>query len=240
MQRPVEDIQGFPSLIRCELEAGEKGTCCPTTTDAALRSPEHPRNLRQHVGGLTRSNKAMGQTTVHIEQCDVRDDDVIEGPVVGVQTLSAYLGITKQVIYEHARAGRLKKVGPNKFDLQESVRLYCEHLRALAARYKSANGTGITNTMTARARKETAQAQYWELKAQRMRGELIAVDEVRDEWFGIAKRVRGTFLALHSTLILRAGLSKAQATIIRETIREALTELADNETGGQSADDGPR
>ena len=158
-------------------------------------------------------------------------DDVIEGPVVGVETLSSYLGISKQVIYEHARAGRLRKVGPNEFDLQESVRLYCEHLRVLASRYKSANGTGITNTMTARARKETAQALFWELKAQRLRGELVAVDEVRDGWLGIVKRVQGTFLALHSTLIVRAGLSKAQAAAVRETIREALTELADSETG---------
>ena len=162
-------------------------------------------------------------------------DDVIEGPVVGVETLSAYLGITKQVIYEHARAGRLKKVGRNEFDLQESVRLYCEHLRALASRYKSENGEGITNTMTARARKETAQAQIWELRAQKMRGELIAVDEVRNEWLGIAKRVRGTFLALHSTLIVRAGLSKSQAATVRAAIREALTEFADTETGGRSA-----
>jgi phage terminase Nu1 subunit (DNA packaging protein) len=164
---------------------------------------------------------------------------VIEGPVVGVETLSSYLGISKQVIYEHARAGRLKKVGHNEFDLQESVRLYCEHLRALASRYKSANGTDITNTMTARARKERAQAQFWELKAQRMRGELVAVDEVRDAWLGIVNRVQGRFLALHSTLIVRAGLSKTQATTLREAIREALTELADNETGAQSADGGP-
>ena len=176
----------------------------------------------------------------HIDQCNIVDDDVVEGPVVGVETVSSYLGITKQVIYEHVRAGRLKKVGANGFDLQESVRLYCEHLRALASRYKSMSGTGITNTMTARAHKETAQAQFWELKAQRMQGELIAVDEVRDRWLGIAKRVRGTLLALHSTLTLRAGLSKAQATVIREAIREALTELADSETGAQSADDGPR
>ena len=158
---------------------------------------------------------------------------------MGVETLSAYLGITKQVIYEHARAGHLKKVAPNKFDLQEFVRLYCEHLRAVASRYKSANGTGITNTMTARARKETAQAQFWELKAQRMRGELIAVDEVRDRWLGIVKRVQGTFLALHSTLVVRAGLSKTQAATVGAAIREALTELADSETGAQSADDGP-
>ena len=158
---------------------------------------------------------------------------------MGVETLSSYLGITKQVIYEHVRAGHLRKVGPNKFDLQESVRLYCEHLRALASRYKSANGTGITNTMTARARKETAQAQFWELKAQRMRGELVAVDEVRDGWLGIVKRVQGTFLALHSTLVVRAGLSKTQAATLREAIREALTELAENETGAQSADGGP-
>jgi hypothetical protein len=108
----------------------------------------------------------MQQTMVETERCDTGDGDVIEGPVVSVETLSSYLGITKQVIYEHVRVGHLKKVGPNKFDLQESVRLYCEHLRALASRYKSANGTGLTSSMTARARKETAQAQIWELRAQ--------------------------------------------------------------------------
>lgn len=200
-------------------------------------------------GGLRATKKVMERTTAHIDQCDEVHDAVIEGPVVSVETLSSYLGITKQVIYEHARAGHLRKVGRNEFDLQESVRLYCEHLRALASRYKSANGAGITNSMTARARKETAQAQLWELRAQTLRGELIAVDEVRDEWLGIAKRVRGTFLALHSTLTVRAGLSKAQAAAVRKTVREALAGLANSETGGRSADysaahrghgDGPR
>ena len=60
-------------------------------------------------------------------------DDVIEGPAVSAETLAAILGISKQTLYKHARAGRLKKIGPNRFAFKKSVQTYCTYLRSRLA-----------------------------------------------------------------------------------------------------------
>ena len=158
-----------------------------------------------------------------IDQCDVVDDDVIEGPVVSAETLAAVLGISKQTLYKHARAGRLKKIGPNRFAFKKSVQSYCTYLQSRIASQE--NMKGMSATMTARAKKENAQAELAQLKAERVRSELVPVAEVKEAWTGIAKRIRAACTALHPTLVACAGLTEAQAKVVRTAIREVLAEL---------------
>jgi hypothetical protein len=49
---------------------------------------------------------------------------------VSANTLARYLGVTPKVVYDLAKAGAIER-GPGRlFPLQDSVRRYCDYLRA--------------------------------------------------------------------------------------------------------------
>jgi phage terminase Nu1 subunit (DNA packaging protein) len=153
------------------------------------------------------------------------EGDVTEGPRVRAEELAAYLGITVRSISEHARQGHVKKIGRAHFDLQESVRRYCQHLRAAAAGRQSREGD-VSSTQ-ARARKELAQAVLAEARAEIIRKEVVSVDQVLDGWMRVVKSARSTLLGLHTRIAVHLGLTVEQAQGVRVMVRQALAEIAE-------------
>ncbi len=50
--------------------------------------------------------------------------DAVDAP-----TLARWLGVSGKTVYELAKSGIVVQVGKGRFDLEASVRGYCEHLR---------------------------------------------------------------------------------------------------------------
>ena len=51
-------------------------------------------------------------------------------PAVSANTLARVLGVTPKVVYDLAKAGVVERGSARLFPLEESVRSYCEYLRA--------------------------------------------------------------------------------------------------------------
>lgn len=79
-----------------------------------------------------------------------------------------------------------------------------------------------------RGRLAAAQADLAELKAARMRGELVEAGAVEAEWSGILRTVRAAMLAVSSRVAARLPhLSRMDVAEIDAEIRAALTDLGD-------------
>jgi hypothetical protein len=65
-------------------------------------------------------------------------------PAVSANTLARCLGVPPKVIYDLAKAGIIERGSGRLFQLEDSVRRYCDHLRRQAAdRPELTFGTGI-------------------------------------------------------------------------------------------------
>ena len=107
---------------------------------------------------------------------------------VSAEILGKWLGLSSTHVASYARRGIMVRAGRGKFDLEASVRAYCQHMReAVAAQGRPAqSGTGKQ-----RARLAAAQAQSAvELKNARQRGALVDAETVARGWEGVARTVR--------------------------------------------------
>lgn len=79
-----------------------------------------------------------------------------------------------------------------------------------------------------RGRLAAAQADLAELKAARLRGELVEAGAVEAEWSGILRTVRAGMLAVPSRVAAQLPhLSRTDIAAIDAEIRAALTDLGD-------------
>ena len=61
--------------------------------------------------------------------------DAVNGqelPAVDAATLARLLGVTPKLVYDLTKAGVIERGAGRLFDLEDSVRRYCEHLRRQA------------------------------------------------------------------------------------------------------------
>ena len=98
------------------------------------------------------------------------------------------------------------------------------HLSAIANR-QSGKHEGDERDDDRSRQKENAQAELAQLMVEKMRSELVPVAEAEKAWTGIAKRIRAACTALQPTLVACAGLTEAQAKVVRTAIREVLAEI---------------
>ena len=155
----------------------------------------------------------------------------VEGLMISGQQLAGLLGLSDVALVALNRDGNVKKTAPNRYDLTESVRLYCTHIRAVAARHQNAPGYGAIQK--ARARKEEAQAAINELKLRELERELISVAEVRKTWMHVVEVVGAALFNVHTIVGMRLGLNKTQVQVVRECILRALTDLANDAAAGR-------
>jgi phage terminase Nu1 subunit (DNA packaging protein) len=83
-----------------------------------------------------------------------------------------------------------------------------------------------------RARLAESQASLVELKAAKLRGELVEADAVEREWSGVLRTVRAAMLAVPSRCAARLPhLTAADVVTIDAEVRAALVEVASGDGG---------
>lgn len=143
--------------------------------------------------------------------------------------LARLLGVSEVTVSALARRGLVVKAGRRGFDLEASVRGYCQHLREQASGRKQGD-----TPQTERARLAKVQADSVELRNAIRRGSLVEAEAVAMEWEGICRTVRAGMLRVPKRAA--AHLPHLTAQDVREldaAIRDALSEL-----GGTSGEGG--
>lgn len=151
----------------------------------------------------------------------------LDSQVVSGQELADLLGVARRSVSEFAERGIIHRIGRNRFSLQQSIRLYCEHLRNVAA---GRGGDGTQELTAERARLAREQADATALKNAAARRELVEASAVEREWMSVCRKVRNAVLAVPSrarqTLPHLTGFDVEQ---IDRELREALTGLGDDD-----------
>lgn len=147
--------------------------------------------------------------------------------------LAEMFGVSKRSISDFAERGIIVKTGRNRFSLQKSVHLYCDHLRGIAAGRGGDNADALT---VERARLAAEQADNVAMKNAVLRREMVAISDVRNEWVTIGRRLRNEMMSVPSRCRqMLPHLTTFDVDLIDKEIRAALTGLGvkDND----SADD---
>ncbi|WP_025036210.1 terminase small subunit [Bradyrhizobium sp. DOA9] len=96
------------------------------------------------------------------------------------------------------------------------------------ARPASERAPALAEASKQRARLAAAQADLNELKAAKLRGELVEAAAVEMEWAGVLRTVRAGMLAVPARVAARLPhLSKRDVAEIDAEIRAALAEISD-------------
>ncbi|HEY8007989.1 MAG TPA: hypothetical protein VIE66_14590 [Methylocella sp.] len=145
--------------------------------------------------------------------------------VVTGEVLAKWLGISGTQVTSFARRGVMVRAGRKGFDLEASVRAYCQHMReAVAAQGRPAqSGTGKE-----RARLAKAQADAIELKNARARGTLVESEAVARAWEGVCRTIRAGMLRLSKRAAARLPhLTTQDVRSLDDEVNAVLTELVD-------------
>jgi phage terminase Nu1 subunit (DNA packaging protein) len=153
----------------------------------------------------------------------------IAAPVTEVTAdeLAQWVGLSPRQIYRHETEGHMVKLGKNRFDLQASIRAYCEWLRDQAHHGRPVTGTAKSALAEENLRLKREQADAVALKNAQARGELVEASAVEREWSGLLRNVRAAMLAVPARIQARlAHLSAEDVNVIDREVRDALTETA--------------
>lgn len=141
--------------------------------------------------------------------------------------LAGLFGITRQRVSELVRSGVLSRVGPARFDLAVSVKVYCAHLREHASRVGRPLQGG-DELKAERLRLTKAQAEAQEAKNRLAAGEMVSGEAVAREWQSVLRDVRAAVLAVPSRYgATMPYLGPNDIAALDREIRGALEGLAD-------------
>ncbi|GFZ80815.1 hypothetical protein GCM10011497_06660 [Elstera cyanobacteriorum] len=85
---------------------------------------------------------------------------------------------------------------------------------------------GVSPGLSGKARIDAINALLLQDKLAKQRGELVPVEDVRADYQAMFARLRQRLLSLDTLLTRSAGLTPAQAAIVRQDMRALLVELA--------------
>lgn len=143
---------------------------------------------------------------------------------IGITQLSTLVGVSENRIKQLCNSGDLERGDDGQFDLRLSVRAYCGTLRNVAT------GRGGSGLAAEREREARARADKLEMQNAAARRDLIPANEVEAMWDKMCRLIRARFLAMPARLQQRlAHLSTHDLSLIDREIRDALTELADDD-----------
>jgi phage terminase Nu1 subunit (DNA packaging protein) len=107
-------------------------------------------------------------------------------------------------------------------------RRHCQHPGAHGSQGTGENCDRHAHASKQRARLAAAQADLNELKAARLRGELVEASAVEQEWVNVLQVVRAGMLAVSSRVAARLShLSRTDVGEIDAEVRAALTEIGE-------------
>lgn len=143
---------------------------------------------------------------------------------VSAKDLADIIGVKDRTIRDFADRGLVIRGGRGRYRLIESVRTYCEHIRATAS---GRGGEDEAKTLTAeRTRLAREQADQTALKNAALRRDLVPAAEVEREWSEVLRRVRSGCMAIPSRIRQHlAHLTAYDVQAIDAEVRAVLTEV---------------
>jgi phage terminase Nu1 subunit (DNA packaging protein) len=152
-----------------------------------------------------------------------------------VSTIAKLFEITERRVQQLAKDGVIPKAEKGKYELIGSVKGYIKYLQ------ERAYGKEVTHADAHldKARLTKIQADIAEIDLQKLRGKLVAIEDVEHEWSNLVTAFRSRILAIpnkaaHSVIGVKEHHKIENK--IRDMINEALTELSKYE----SINDGER
>lgn len=115
---------------------------------------------------------------------------------LSAKELGAMLGVSARMVLNLFERGIVLKAGRGRYSVAESVKNYCEHLRATAS--GRGGEDGVQNLTAERTRLAREQAEQVALKNAAFRKELVPASEVEREWAEVLRKVRAGCLAVPS------------------------------------------
>jgi phage terminase Nu1 subunit (DNA packaging protein) len=157
------------------------------------------------------------------------------GQAFPISVIAKLLLISERRVQQLVAEGHLPKAERGRYELVPCVQAYVRYLRDRAV---VSDGTGGGDD---KARLAKAKADIAEMEAQRLRGELLSVAEVRSSVQQLTTVVKVRCLSIASKaaplVALEAGVDQCHE-IIAGFVDEALSELAAAEVDGGAADGG--
>lgn len=146
-------------------------------------------------------------------------------PTATAERLGQLLGLSAESVRDLCRRKIVVRRAPGKYDLAASIAAYCRHLREVASGRGGVDA--VTGLATERAKLAALQAEAHALRNAQLRGELVPLADAEREWSATLRGVRSAMLAVPSRVRQRLGnLSAADAAVVEDEVRRALTEAA--------------
>ena len=152
-----------------------------------------------------------------------------ETEIVTVNELAALFDCSTVKIHELARDGVVVRTERGQYLKDVSVQNYIKRLRASAAGRTNSEGSGLCLPDES-ARLKAAQAEYYDIKNARSRGELVLVAEVEAACFKDYRATRDKLMQIPSKIAPRmAALKDASEcfAILEREFEKALNSLSD-------------
>jgi len=148
--------------------------------------------------------------------------DTAKVPPVSCGTLEAIFHVSQQMISEYVKAG-MPRPDHGKYDLEACVMWWVDRQRAAMDKKLSELGREEQET-----RLKRIQAEKQELIVAQMRGEIVRVDEVNDEYGRVVAAARSRMLSMSSKLapaVIACTSAIDAQVVIEAAVREVLQEL---------------
>ncbi len=144
---------------------------------------------------------------------------------VSAAELGGWLGLSTKTIATHAASKVLVRAERGRYELQASVRNYCEHLR------KSASGRNTT-TSAEKARLTKTQADVAEFKFAVQRGLYLLASETESNLSNTLRLVRAGMLTVPSQISVRVpdlpqDIINEIYLVVRDVLIETATKIGD-------------
>ena len=135
---------------------------------------------------------------------------------VGTGDLDRLLGMSEQRVRQLTAKGSLSQTGTQgRYNLQDTLRNYCGHLREQAA------GRNIGAEMAeAKLAKAKADATLSVTNAKAAMGAVVPADQIEKRWTDIGRILRGSLLAMPSRIATRLNLSNDQKAVVASSKRK--------------------
>lgn len=116
-----------------------------------------------------------------------------------------------------------------------SIKAYIDKLRMAAANRAEEQRNPLNDE---KLLTERVTRQIQEMKLQQIKGEVMSIDEVTENWSDFARKVKATFLSIPTKLRQKLPhLTAADGEVMRKTVRRMLQDLAKEVEGSVIAAD---
>lgn len=153
-----------------------------------------------------------------------------EAPTVSASVVGDWIGLSERRVRELRDQAVIPDNGRGGFDLRESIRAYCAHIRPAAGRNAAGGSAGAASLDQARIEVLNEQRDRLKMLNAQMRGEAVLAEDMETVVGAYADATRARILALPTRA---APLVLGMASLAE--IRDKLTELSHEACGELAA-----